>query len=112
MAAGNLSGEEIAVKIVREALEAWAEGDYAKAGTLCGGATRRMLTEAYAHLRPERVISIGEPERLDITPPRYWVPCEYEIERDGEREVVTRKFGVWRVNGRPGRRYVFILHLR
>ena len=111
MAQGDMSNEEIAVKVVREALNAWAEGDFARAGKLCGGAPRRML-EAYAHVRPVRIISIGKPEKLDIAIPRYWVPCEYEIRRDGNLEIINLKFGAFTVNGRPGHWYVVIMHTR
>jgi hypothetical protein len=111
MAQGNLSDEEIAVKVVREALNAWAEGDFARAGKLCGGAPRRML-EAYAHVRPVRIISVGKPEKLDIAIPRYWVPCEVEVRRDSKLEIINQKFGAFTVNGRPGRWYVVIMHTR
>jgi hypothetical protein len=111
MVQGNMSDEEIAVKVVREALNAWAKGDFARAGKLCGGAPRRML-EAYAHVRPVRIISIGKPEKIDIATPRYWVPCEYEIKRDGQLEITNQKFGAFTVNGRPGRWYVVIWHTR
>jgi hypothetical protein len=111
MAQGDMSNEEIAVKVVHEALNAWAEGDFAKAGRLCGGAPRQML-EAYAHVRPVRIISIGKPEKIDIAIPRYWVPCEYEIKRDGKLEITNLKLGAFTVNGRPGRWYVVIMHTR
>ncbi len=112
MAQGDMSNEEVAVKIVREALDAWAKGDFAKAGKLCGGAPRRMLAEAYAHVRPVRIISIGQPEKIDIATPRFWVPCEYEIKRDGQLEITNQKFVALTVNGRPGRWYVAIWHTR
>ncbi|MHC4371990.1 MAG: hypothetical protein ACYSW8_30665 [Planctomycetota bacterium] len=112
MAQGDMSNEEVAVKIVREALEAWAKGDFAKAGKLCGGAPRRMLAEAYAHVRPVRIISIGQPEKIHVATPRFWVPCEYEIKRDGKLEITNQKFAALTVNGRPGRWYVAIWHAR
>ncbi len=112
MAQGDMSNEEVAVKIVREALDAWAKGDYAEAGKLCGGAPRHMLAEAYAHVRPVRIISIGQPEKIGIATPRFWVPCQYEIERDGQLEITNQKFAALTVNGRPGRWYVAIWHTR
>jgi hypothetical protein len=110
MAQGDMSNEEVAVKIVREALDAWAKGDFARAGKLCGGAPRRMLAEAYGHVRPVRIISIGQPEKIDFGEPRFWVPCQYEIERDGQTEITNQKFAALIVNGRPGRWYVNILN--
>jgi len=112
MAQGDMSNEEVAVKIVREALDAWAKGDFAKAGKLCGGAPRHMLAQAYAHVRPVRIISIGQPEKIHIATPRFWVPCQYEIERDGQLEITNQKFAALTVNGRPGRWYVNIIHTR
>lgn len=109
MAQGDMTDEQVAVEIVREALDAWAQGDYARAGKLCGGAPRRMLTER-DNLRPVRIISIGQPERAEHMP-RFKVPCEYEVERDGQTEVTSQEFGVFAVNGRPGRWYVCILHM-
>ncbi len=112
MAQGDMSNEEVAVEICRQALEAWAKGDFAKAGKLCGGAPRHMLAEAYAHVRPVRIISIGQPEKIHIATPRFWVPCQYEIERDGQLEITNQKFAALTVNGRPGRWYVNIIHTR
>lgn len=111
MAQDNMSDEEIAVKVVHEALTAWTKGDFARAGKLCGGAPRRML-EAFSHVRPVRVISFGKPERLDIATPRYWVPCECEIKRDGKLEMTNLKFGAFTVDGRPRRWYMEIMHMR
>ncbi|HCO92495.1 MAG TPA: hypothetical protein DIU00_00850 [Phycisphaerales bacterium] len=112
MAQGDMSNEEVAVKIIREALDAWAKGDFAKAGKLCGGAPRRMLAEAYSHVRPVRIISIGEPEKIDFGTPRFWVPCQYEIKRDGQLEITNQKLAALTVNGSPGRWYVSIWHTR
>jgi len=108
MAQGDMTDEEVAVEILRQALDAWAQGDYVKAGKLCGGAPRRMLTERYGHVRPVRIISIGQPERAEHMP-KFKVPCQYEVERDGQTEVTSQEFGVFAVNGCPGRWYVFIL---
>ncbi len=109
MAQGDMTDEEVAVEIVRQALDAWAQGDYAKAGKLCGGAPTKMLTERCGHVRPVRIISIGQPERAEHMP-KFKVPCQYEIERNGRTEVVDQWFGAFAVNGCPGRWYVFMLH--
>ena len=109
MAQGDMTDEEVAVEIVRQALDAWAQGDYAKAGKLCGGAPAKMLTERCGHMRPVRVISIGQPERAEHMP-KFKVPCELEVERNGKTEVISQWFGAFAVNGCPGRWYVFIIH--
>jgi hypothetical protein len=36
----------------------------------------------------------------------------YSIDRNGQTEVTSQEFGVFAVNGRPGRWYVFILHTK
>ncbi len=110
MAQGDMTNEEAAVEVLRQMLEAWAQGDYAKAGNLCGGAPAEMLTERYGHLRPVRILSIGQPAPIRYISPRFRIPCQYEIERDGQTEVTSQEFLVSAVNGRPGRWYVFILH--
>jgi Carboxypeptidase regulatory-like domain len=108
MAQGDMTDEEVAVEILRQALDAWAQGDYAKAGKLCGGAPKEMLAEHCAHVRPVRTISIGQPERAEHMP-RFRVPCQYEVERNGQTQIVDTEVGVFAVNGRPGRWYVYIL---
>lgn len=110
MAQGDMTNDKAAVEVLRQMLEAWAQGDYATAGNLCGGAPVEMLTERCAHLRPVRILSIGQPAPIRYISPRYRVPCQYEVERDGQTEVTSQEFCVFSVNGRPGRWYVFIPH--
>lgn len=110
MAQGDMTNDKAAVEVLRQMLEAWAQGDYARAGNLCGGAPVEMLSESFSHLRPVRILSIGKPAPIRYISPRYRVPCQYEVERDGQTEVTSQEFRVFSVNGRPGRWYVFILH--
>ncbi|GEM_PF-927469 len=110
MAQGDMTNDKAAVEVLRQMLEAWAQGDYATAGNLCGGAPVEMLSERYAHLRPVRILSIGQPAPIRFISPRFRIPCQYEIERDGQTEVTSQEFYVFAVNGRPGRWYVFIAH--
>jgi prepilin-type processing-associated H-X9-DG protein len=110
MAQGDMTNEEAAMEICRQALEAWALGDYARAGKLFGGAPERMLTE-FDELRPMRIISIGQPELIEYMTPRYWVQCEYEIERDGQTAVINPRLGVFGVDGYPGRWYVNVTRM-
>jgi len=105
MGQGDMTNDEVAVEVLRQALEAWAQGDYAQAGKLCGGAPRELLAGRFGHLRPVRIISIGEPQWAEHMP-RCRVHCKYEIERDGQTEVTSQTFCVFAVDGRPGRWYV------
>ncbi len=111
MAQGDMTDEEVAAEALRQALDAWTQGDYARAGELCGGVPVEMFTERCRDARPARVISIGQPEPIKFISPRFRVPCEYEVERDGQLEVANVTLGVFAVNGRPGRWYVSILNL-
>ena len=107
MARGDMTDDEAAAEVLRQALEAWAQGDYAKAGKLCGGAPRKLLAERLSHLRPTRILSIGQPERAEHMP-RYRVPCQYEVERNGQTEVIDLQFGVFAVDSHPERWYVVL----
>jgi hypothetical protein len=108
MAQGEMTNEEVATALVRASLEAWAAGDYARAGTLFGGAPPELLTEHYARLRPVSVLSVGEPLPVPYRKPWFEVPCRYEVERDGRIETIGLTLNVLAVDGQPGRWYVSI----
>jgi len=104
---GKMTDEEAVVEIVRQALEAWAKGDYARAGKLWGGApTRLFLTEHFGHLRPVSTVSVGQPEPVQNIKPVFRVKCRYEVKHDGEVKTVNPTFTVIAVDGQPGRWYV------
>jgi hypothetical protein len=102
---GNLSDEEIAVKIVREFYEAVIAKDHAKAGRLYGNVPATRIEEKFKDLKIVRIISIGEPKPHPS--PRvggFMVPCKLEIEKDGIRSVFKPYGpGVRLVHGRPDR---------
>jgi len=110
MAQGGMTEEEIAPQIVRQALEAWAAGDYANAGKLFGGAPSQFFTERYGHLRPVRILAIGQAVPVPYTKPWFQVPCEYEVEQDGRITTYTLMLNVLAVDGQPKRWYVSIQH--
>jgi hypothetical protein len=85
---GDLSDEEIAVKVVREFYEALIAKDYAKAGRLLEGIPAARIEEMFEDLKIVRIISIGEP-KPHPTPGvgGFMVPCKLEIEKDGTRSV-------------------------
>ncbi len=107
MAQGDKTGKEVAVKVVRQALEAWAQGDNAKAGLLFGGVAPEWFTKS-AGLRPVRIVSVGEAQEHREWAP-YWVPCQYEVEHDGRRSTITGDLAIRSVGGQPGRWYVSVL---
>lgn len=103
---GDLSDEEIAVRVVREALEALIAEDYAKAGNLFGGLPADAAKQRFGKVKFLRVISIGtptsEPQKRGLL-----VPYEVEIERDGQTEVIEKTARAGHVRGQPDRWEVF-----
>jgi len=102
---GNLSDEEIAVKVVREFYEAVIAKDYAKAGRIYGNITATRIEEMFKELKIVRIISIDEPKPHPT--PRvggFMVPCKLEIEKDGVKSVYEPYGpGVRAVYGQPNR---------
>jgi hypothetical protein len=87
---GSLTKDEIAVKVVREYIEAWITGDYDKMGKLAGGVPGSMLKEAMQKQMQKtkfkiiRIVSIGKPEQSQ-RPPGIRVPCTLEAEFGGKK---------------------------
>jgi hypothetical protein len=107
LAQADMSDEEAASETLRQALEAWAAADYARAGKLFGGAPPELLLkENYSGLQPINIISIGQPVPVRYIKPAFNVKCTYEVEHDGQVKTVSPTFGVTAVNGQPGRWYV------
>jgi hypothetical protein len=102
---GNLSDEEIAVKVVREFYEAVIAKDYAKAGRIYGNNPASKIEEMFKELKIVRIISIDEPKPHPT--PRFggfMVPCKLEIEKDGIKSVYEPYGpGVRPVHGQPNR---------
>ena len=102
---GNLSDEEIAVKVVREFYEAVIAKDYAKAGRIYGNITATRIEEMFKELKIVRIISIDEPKPHPT--PRvggFMVPCKLEIEKDGVKSTYEPYGpGVRAVCGQPNR---------
>lgn len=90
---GGLTDEEIAVKVVRECLEATIAQNYNQVIRLMEGAPgdsfEKFVEEEFG-AKLSRVISIGQPEPHDIWSIILCVPCEIEVENE-ER-------GKWVVN--------------
>ena len=107
---GRLSDEEIAVKVVREFLDAWVSKDYDRAIQIHGYAAARQVK----HIRDKllqrknvmRVVSVGPP----VVPERplrgLLTPCTIEYEEDGQVKTGSLEFrvsegsrGRWRIRG-------------
>ena len=102
---GNLSDEEIAVKVVREFYEAVIAKDHAKAGRIYGNISATRIEEKFNELKIVRIISIGEPKPYPSPGVGgFMVPCKLEIEKDGVKSVYEPYGpGVRPVHGQPNR---------
>ncbi|MEN6428620.1 MAG: hypothetical protein ABFE13_25005 [Phycisphaerales bacterium] len=103
LAQGDMTVKEVAVEVVRQAMEAWAQGDYAGAGKLFGGMPPEWFTK-FDDIRPAHIVSLAEAEPIeDEDRPPYQVRCQYETERDGRKQTITLGLAVLDVDGQPGR---------
>jgi hypothetical protein len=105
IAQGDMTEKEVAVEVVRQAMEAWAQRDYAKVGKLFGGVPPRWFTDL-DDIRPVRIVSI---DPIDKDGAGYVVQCLQEAERDGRKQIVTLVMVVQDVDGQPGRWQVSIV---
>jgi hypothetical protein len=88
---GNLSDEEIAVKVVREFLEAWIAKDYAEAGRIFGGMPAEQARQLLERFNLVRIISIAKP--VPQTKPKGMrVAWTVEVKENG-------KINQWRSKG-------------
>ncbi len=87
IAQGNLSDNEIAVKVVREFFEALIAKDYAKAGQLYEGMPASKVEESFSRLNIVRIVSIGEPTPYALNQ-SLRVPCKVEVESDGKTSIM------------------------
>ncbi|MFC1605198.1 hypothetical protein ACFL5F_09255 [Planctomycetota bacterium] len=102
---GNLSDEEIAVKVVREFYEAVIAKDHAKAGRIYGNISATRIEEKFKELKIVRIISIAEPKpHPSPGVGGFMVPCKLEIEKDGVKSVYEPYGpGIRPVHGQPNR---------
>ncbi|MFC1762880.1 hypothetical protein ACFL6U_12480 [Planctomycetota bacterium] len=105
LAQGTLSEPEIAVKVVRQCLEALVMQDYDRVGKLMSGIPEEKIRDMYGHVRFLRVVAIGQAVRFPLLGISGWsVPCEIEIEKNGETAVVKfPRIATRPVEGQPSR---------
>ncbi len=88
---GDLTDEEMAVKVAREFFEALIAQDYNKAGQIYEGMPAAKMKEGFGKVRLIRIISIGQPRpHPDPRTEFLQVPVKVEYEEDGQ--VKTREF--------------------
>ena len=101
---GDLTDEQIAMKVAREFFEAVIAGDYAKAGRLFEGIPAEKLKEAFSgEGKVLRVVSVGTPTPHPNYRATLKVPCQIEMEINGHREIKTLTPNIRPVYGQPDR---------
>jgi len=104
LAQGDLTDEEIAVKVIQEFIKALIAKDYARAGLLCGGVLPSKIEKGWGRLKIIRLISVDKPVRSEkpdrILPRALRVPCTIEIEKDGRKIKYPRSFYAHTVIGK------------
>ena len=102
LAQGALSDEETAAKLVRQFVEAAIAQDYTKASKLLIHIPPGWVEEQpYQQQQVVRLISLGKPE-LNTKKGYLSVPCQVEVEKDGQTSVLSFVFRVQQVHGRSG----------
>ncbi len=101
---GDLTDEQITVKVVREFFEALMARDYAKAGQLLSGLPAAKMERVFGKMKVLGIVSIGEPKP-------HWIPgvggmvvsCRVKIEVDGKQGIQEFKPAVRPVYSQPDR---------
>lgn len=108
LAKGDLSDEQIAVKVARDFFEALIAKDYAKAGQLFSGMPAAKTEDVFREVRFLRIVSIGAAEPHPMPETRgLVVPCQIEIEKQGVKLVHEFRPGIRAVYKQPDRWTIF-----
>ena len=103
LAKGDMSDEESAVKLVRQFVEAAIAQDYTKASKLLAYIPAGWVEEQpYQQEQVVRLISVGKPE-LNAETGSLSVPCQVEVEKDGQTSVQSITFRVQQIYGQSER---------
>lgn len=103
LAKGDMSDEESAVKLVRQFVEAAIAQDYTKASKLLAYIPTGWVEEQpYQQEQVVRLISVGKPE-LNAETGSLSVPCQVEVEKDGQTSVQSITFRVQQIYGQSER---------
>ena len=112
LAQGNLSNEEIAIKVVREFLEALIVKDYTKAAHISGILSPKKIEQGWGKLKIVRIVSIDEPTQStkssELFPSLQEVLCTIEVEKNGKE--VQQQLKPFKVRPVLGRRERWAFH--
>jgi hypothetical protein len=107
---GDLTDDEIAVKVVRECLEATIAHDYEEVSRLMEGDpgdSVEVFLEEELGAKLTLIVSIGQPEPHERWPNILCVPCEIEIEdEDSEKRIVSIYATAKAIGYQPGCRWI------
>ena len=104
LARGDLTDDQVAVKVAREFFEALIGRDYASAGNLLGGLPAEKVRDLFGRMDFLRIVSIGQPRlHPDRRTQFLQVPCQVELEVNGEKSVKEFVPNIRAVYGRPDR---------
>jgi hypothetical protein len=101
---GDLTDDQIAVKVAREFFEALIAKDYGRAGSIFSGLPAAKMEEVFGKIEFVRIVSIGDPTPHPDARMRFLqVPCEVELRVDGQTHVKKFQPNVRAVEGQPDR---------
>ncbi len=101
---GDLTDEEIAVKVAREFFEALIAKDYGRAGAIYSGMPASRMKEGFGRIEFLRIISVGDPTPHPRAETRFLqVPCEVELRVEGQTQVKKFMPNIRAVYNQPDR---------
>ncbi|MBL7153022.1 MAG: hypothetical protein ISS79_04850 [Phycisphaerae bacterium] len=107
---GDLTNDEIAVKVVRAGLEATIAGNYDEVSRLMEGDpgdSIEVFIEEEFEARLSRVVSLGEPKPHERWPFILCVPCEIEVENEEKGKWIANITATAKPIGyQPGCRWI------
>ncbi|MHC4741305.1 MAG: LolA family protein [Planctomycetota bacterium] len=107
---GDLTNDEIAVKVVLAALEATIAGDYDEVSRLMEGDpgdTIEVFLEEELGARLSGVVSLGQPKPHERWPFILCVPCEIEVENaEGDKRIANITATAKPIGYQPGCRWI------
>lgn len=101
---GDLTDDEIAVKVAREFFEALIAKDYGRAGALFGGMPASRMEQMFGRMEFLRILSVGDPTPHPDARTRFLqVPCEVELRMGDQTQVETFMPDIRAVHNQPDR---------
>lgn len=101
---GDLTDDQIVVKVAREFFEALIAKNYGRAGGLYEGMPASRMEEVYGRIEFVRIISVGDPIPHPRAETRFLqVPCEVELRVNGQTHVKEFMPNIRPVYGQPDR---------